>query len=250
MILQRILLSLVPFVVFFSLLFIYTKLTGPIPFSVNSVSTNKNDTFNVTGEGKVIVQPDVALVTVGVVANGSSVKVAQDQINQNINKIAASIKSLGVEQKDIQTSNYSINPNYDYNSGIQRITGYQANTNLSIKVRDISKVNNVIDQATQNGANQVGGVVFEVDDKTALQNEARQKAVTDAKTKAENAANIAGFSLGRIVNYNENFGGAMPPIQMNRNLAVGLAADEKLQTNVEPGSSEIVVNVTLSYEIQ
>lgn len=248
--LQRVLASIIPFLVFFVLLFIYTKLVGPIPFSVNSVSTNKNDTFNVSGEGKVLANPDVAIVTVGVVANGSSVKAAQDQMNLSINKVTDAIKSQGVDQKDIQTTNYSINPNYDYNSGTQRITGYQANTNLSIKVRDINKVNDVIDQATRNGANQVGGVVFDVDNKTALQNEAREKAVADAKSKAEAAANIAGFRLGNIVNYNENFGGVVPPMPVaNRAFGIGSAEDAKLQTSVEPGSSEIIVSVTLSYEI-
>lgn len=247
--LHRILSTLATFAIFFILLFVYTKLAGPIPFSINSVTTNKNDTFNVSGEGKVFATPDVALVTVGVLANGTSVKAAQDQINLAINKIADAVKSVGVDAKDIQTTNYSINPNYDYNSGAQRITGYQANTNLAIKVRDINKVNEVIDQATKNGANQVGGVVFEVEDETKLQNEAREKAVADAKSKAQNAAKIAGFSLGKIVNYNENFGGTNPVPMMARNFAEGSPSDAKLQTNVEPGSSEIIVNVTLSYEI-
>ncbi len=246
--LQKVLSTLATFSVFFVLLFLYTKIAGPIPFSVNSVSTTKNDTFNVSGEGKVSTAPDVAIVTVGVLANGSSVKVAQDQINLAINKVTAAVKSVGVDAKDIQTTNYSINPNYDYNSGAQRITGYQANTNLAIKVRDIAKVNAVIDQSTQSGANQVGGVVFEVDNETALQNAARTKAVMDAKSKAENAAKIAGFTLGKIVNYNEDFGGSFPVPMMARS-SVGAVEDAKLQTNVEPGSSEIIVTVTLSYEI-
>ncbi len=238
----------VPIVIFFILLFLYTKIAGPIPFSVNSVTTNKSDTFNVTGEGSVAAKPDIATLNVGIQAQGSTVKAAQDQINAAINKVAEAIKKLGVEQKDIQTTNYNINPNYDFQGNIQRITGYSASTNLNIKVRNIDLVNQVIDQATESGANQVGGISFDVDDKTKIENEARQKAVTEAKNKAESAAKIAGFKLGRMVNYSENFEGEPRPLPLR--LSAGAPEAQQLETAVEPGSSEIKVMVTLSYEIQ
>lgn len=239
--------SLVIFIIFFLLLFLYTKWAGPISFSVNSITTTKNETFNVFGEGKVVTTPDVAVLTVGVIANGTSVKQAQDQVNLAINKVSEAIKKTGVSEADIQTTNYGINPNYDYSNGKQRIVGYQANANLSLKVKNIDNVNKVIDEATANGANQVGNVAFEVTDQLALQNQAREKAVADAKQKAEQAAKVAGFKLGRIVNYNEDFGNTPGPMPMMRTM--GNVADEKVQTNIESGSSEVVVNVTLSYEI-
>lgn len=236
-----------PILTFFVILFIYTKIAGPLPFSVNSVTTSKTDTFNVSGEGTVVAKPDMTTVTVGIQARAETVKVAQDQINSTINKVASSIKKLGVEQKDIQTTNYNINPTYDYTSGSQRITGYLASTNLSIKVRNIDLINQVIDSATGNGANQIGGISFDVDDKAKLEDEARQKAVAVAKKKAESAAKIAGFKLGRIINYSENFDSEPRPLRM----AVGaVAEDVNLKTAVEPGSSEIKVIVTLSYEIR
>ncbi len=231
---------------FFILLFSFTKIFGPIPFSVNSVTTTKSTTFDVTGEGKATAAPDVAMVTVGISAKGATVKDAQNQINSTINKVSTAVKSLGVDAKDIQTTNYNINPSYDYTGG-QRLTGYSASTNLSIKVRQIERANSVIDEATANGANQVGGISFDVDDKSKSENEARQKAVADAKKKAEDAAKIAGFKLGRIINYSEDFGGLPRPIPMLS------AADIKAQgapTQIEPGSSDITVVVTLSYEIQ
>lgn len=233
---------------FFILLFTFTKLFGPIPFSVNSVTTTKSDTFQVSGEGKISAPPDVAFITVGIVANGATVKAAQDQINVSINKVSQTIKGAGVDQKDIQTTNYNINPNYDFREGGQRITGYSASTNLSIKVREIDKANQVIDLATANGANQVGGINFDIDDKIKLENEAREKAVADAKKKAENASKVAGFRLGRIVNYSENGGNQPYPVAL-RAMSVGEVEDNKV-TQAEPGSSEITVNVTLSYEIQ
>lgn len=235
-------------ILFFIALFAYTKLVGPIPFSVNSVTTTKTDTFSVTGTGKVTVTPDIATVNVGVQAQGNTVKAVQDQLNKNINAVSAAVKSAGVDAKDIQTSGYNINPMYDYNGGSQRITGYQASSNLTIKVRAIDKANAVIDAATAAGATNVGGITFDVDNKTAAQNQARELAVADAKSKAENAAKMAGFSLGKIINYSEDFGNAPRPVLMMA--AADKAGGAGAPTQVETGSNEIDVTVTLSYQIQ
>jgi len=237
---------IIPILAFFVLLLIYTKAFGPIPFSVNSVTTTKTDTFNVSGEGVVVAKPDMAILVVGIQVEANTVKAAQDQINSTINKVVSAIKKLGVEQKDIQTANYNINPTYDYTSGSQRVTGYSASSNLSIKVRSIDNINQAIDSAAGNGANQIGGISFDVDDKSKLEDEARQKAVAVAKKKAESAAKIAGFRLGRMVNYSESFDSMPQPLRM----AAGAPAEGvNLKTAVEPGSSEIKVIVTLSYEI-
>lgn len=231
---------------FFILLFSFTKIFGPIPFSLNSVVTTKSTTFDVTGEGKVTATPDVAMVTVGIQANAPSVKASQDQINSVINKVSDAVKKLGVDPKDIKTTNYNVNPTFDFNNG-QKITGYSANTNLQIKVRKMDQANSVIDAATENGANQVGGISFDISDKSKLENEARAKAVSEAKKKATDAAKIAGFKLGRIINYSENSGGIspMPYRAMAKDMNIG-----GVPTRVEPGSNEITVTVTLSFEIQ
>lgn len=231
---------------FFILLFTFTKIFGPIPFAVNSVTTTKSTTFDVTGEGKVTVVPDIASVSVGIRSQGSTVKIAQDQINSVINKVSQAIKDLGVDKKDIQTTNYSIYPDYDYSGSSQRIKGYNASTNLSIKVRDTDKVNSVIDTATSNGANEVSGISFEVDDRAKAENEAREKAVAEAKKKAENASKIAGFRLGKIVNYSESFDDFPRPLPLR---AAGAAEVEDKPTQIEPGTTQVSVTVTLSYEI-
>lgn len=235
-------------ILFFIALFAYTKLAGPIPFTVTSVTTNKTDTFTVTGEGKVNVPPDIAVISAGVQAQGATVKIVQDQLNKNMNAVSAAVKAAGVDAKDIQTSGYNINPMYDYGTGTPRITGYQASSNVTIKVRAIDTANSVIDAATAAGANQIGGINFDVDDKTKAQNQAREKAVADAKSKAENAARVAGFSLGKIINYSEDFGGAPRPIPMLAK--ADIAGGGGVPTQVEPGTNEIAVTVTLSYQIQ
>lgn len=193
--------TIVSLLVFFVALFVYTKFAGPIPFSITNVTSNKSEAFTVTGEGTVSIKPDIATVMVGVQSQGATVKAVQDNLNTAINAVSEAVKKTGVDNKDIKTSNYNVNPNYDYNNGTQRITGYQASSNLTIKVRDIEKANSVVDAATAAGANTIGGITFDVDDKTKAEDDARKLAVADAKAKAELAAKTTGFTLGKIINY-------------------------------------------------
>lgn len=201
------------------------------------------------GEGKVTLTPDIARVQTGVTAQGATVKQVQQEVNKKIQAISDAVKKLGVDSKDIQTSNYSINPQYDYRDGKQKISGYEASSTFSIKIREMDRATDVIDTATANGANQIGGISFDVDDKTKIENDARSKAVFDAKKKAEIAAKTAGFSLGRVINYSENTGNTGRPVPMYAKAEMMGAADQA-PTTIEPGSEEIKVTVSLSYEIR
>lgn len=240
---------LIIFASFFICLFLYTKIFGPISFSVNSTTTNKTDVFSVSGEGKAVVKPDIANITVGINSDGTTVKQVQNKINSVINDVTNGLKKLGIDDKDIKTTDYSIYPTYDWTSGKQKITGFNASTNLSVKVRNIEKINEVVDSATTNGANQVSNISFDVDNKTELEETARREAVAEAKKKAEDIAKITGFKLGKIINYSENnatlpravgYGG------MNLKTMEASVADTDIQT----GSSEIKITVTLSYQIE
>lgn len=245
---QQILASIITFLAFFILLFAYTKLAGPIPFSVNSISTQNPGGFSVTGEGKAQIKPDLATVNLGVQATGVSTQVVQDQMNKTINAVVAAVKDQGIDEKDIQTAQYTINPTYDYTGGTQKITGYSGSTNVAVKVRDISKVNGVIDAATGNGANQVGSPQFSNADNSSALDQARSLAIADAKKKAQSAAGAAGFSLGKIINYSESQGGQPVPVPM-----VGLGGAESKAvppTQVEPGQNEVDLQVTLTYEVK
>lgn len=240
--------TILTLIVFFLSLFVYTKFAGPIPFSITNVTSNKSDAFTITGEGKVSVKPDIATVNVGVQATGTTVKDVQDNLNKNINAVSAAVKKLGIDEKDVKTSNYNMNPTYDYTAGKQRITGYQASSSLTIKVRDIEKANSVVDAATAAGANTVGGISFDVDDKTKAEDDARKLAVADAKAKAEAAAKTAGFTLGKIINYQESTGGYRPIMYAKADVAVGLGGGAPTELNT--GSTDITLTVTLSYEVK
>lgn len=223
--------------------FSYGKFGPGIP--ITSVVTQKQELFSVTGEGKITVVPDTAIVSLGISLNKPTVKAAQDEVNSVISEITKSLKTLSIDAKDIKTSNYSIYPQYDYQTtGGNRISGYQVSANLTVKIREFDKVNQVIDTATAKGANNVGGVQLTVDDarQKELLQQAREMAVKDAKTKAESLASAAGMTLGKIVNIQEDANNFPRPMGM---MAV---ADSSVKTNIEPGSTDVTTSVTLFYE--
>ena len=235
-------------VLFFLASFVFFKYVSPLPLSISLVSTQKTDSFAVTGEGKVSTSPDMALLSAGVTVTSSTVKLAQSELNTKLNAVSNSIKSLGIDSRDIKTSHYSLNPQYDYRDGTSRITGYQASSNLAIKIKDLDRANDVLDAVVASGANVVNGLSFDVADNTKAENEARKIAVEEARAKPQEASKLAGFSLGRMINYSENWGNQGPrPMYAAMDRA---GASEIAKTQIEPGSNEISVNVTLSYEIR
>lgn len=225
---------------FFLTLFLYTRLAGPLPFNITSTTTQKTDSFSVTGLGKASIKPDSATVRVGVNAKGATATDAKDKINLNINKVTAAIKALGIAEKDIQTENFNVNESYDPST-----KGFEGNTNITVKVNDPNLANKVLDTAVANGATNIGGVQFDTKDKQTAENTAREMAVKEAKSKAEIAAKAAGFKLGKIINYSENSGGygGITPMMAKADSA------NRETTQIEPGENEVNFSVTLSYEV-
>ncbi len=228
-------------------LFFFNKF-GP-PFSFSSTVTQKTDLFTVSGEGKVTVIPDTGIVSLGVNLTRPTVKAAQSEVNSIINNVSAETKKLGVDAKDIKTAGYSVYPEYDYRSNPNRITGYRVAVSITVRVRNLEKINEVIDTATANGVNTVNGINLTVDDdrQKELLQEARELAVKEAKTKAQSLARAAGLSLGRIVNVQESGGYTPRPMYAFSKVAeagMGGGAD----TQIEPGSTDISTTVTLFYE--
>ena len=235
-------------VVFFVLLFVYTKFIGPIPFSVNNVNTDNATPFEATGTGKAAGAPDRALISVGITESATSVTEAQNKANQKSEAIISSLKKLGISEKDIKTTNYSLNPNYDYSGSSQRITGYSVNQNFEVKT-PIEKANNAVDATTQAGANLIGNISFMLNDnkKQELENEARKEAVEMAKKSAEGLAKASGIKLGKIINIRESFGGEIiRPMMIDAKEAQGGTIIDP--TNITPGESNIEVSVTLTYQ--
>lgn len=224
----------------------YGKFGPGLPIS--SVVTQKTDLFSVAGEGKVTVTPDVAILNLGMSTKKNTVKLAQSEANTVVNSLSKAVKELGVKDADIKTTNYSVYPDYDYSTGSNRIVGYNVNVNLSVTVRNIDSVNEILDKATSLGANSVGGIQFTVaeDKLKELNKEARLKAIKEAKEKAEELAKLSGMTLGKIVNIQEGVTRDYPrPMMMKSDMAgAGLGGGAEVQ----PGSTDISSTVTLFYE--
>lgn len=240
--------AVIGIIFFFVALFIYTRFVGPIPFSVNSINTTKTTLFQVSGEGKATAIPNTATLSFGVTKISSSVADAQTQLNTATTNILNSMKSLNIDTKNITTTNYSVNPNYNFTSGSQTITGYTVTQNIEVKVSPIEKVSRAVDIATQNGANIIGNITFVLDDKTQedTQSKARQQAINNAKQKAQSLAQAAGMHLGKIVDVQENVNAN--PILMRPTTLLKTDTTASEPTQLPTGESTYTTTVTLSYE--
>ncbi len=205
--------------------------------------------ITVSGEGKVSGAPDVAVLTLGVSALAPSVKDARDQAATAMKGVVDSIKGNGVDDKDIQSSQFSIQPEYDYQNNTQELRGYRVTNIVTAKVRNIDNTSKVIDDAVAAGGDltQIQGISFTIDDPAKLRDEARQEAVADAKAKAERLAELSGVDLGKVMSISETF--TAPPITLARDTLMAPATGPG-PTTIETGEMDIVVTVQVIYAIE
>lgn len=217
------------------------------------------NTIAVSGTGKILATPNIATFSVTIRKDALKQVDAQKLATVNSNTVITYLKEKGVTDKDIQTTNYSINPRYEYSrsncgtrycppSGKRTLIGYEVTQTLRVKVRDINTAGTILAGVGTLGVNNVGGLVFENDNKTTLQAQARRKAITDAKQKAQVLAKDLGVSLVRVVSFNEsNYNGG--PI-----FARALSAEKTTSNSPVPtiptGENEIRSNVNITYEIR
>lgn len=206
------------------------------------------NTISATATGDVYAKPDLAIVSFSVVNEAKTATEALTKNAEKINAVIDFVKSGGVDLKDLKTTNFSINPRYEWRKdGNERIfVGYEVSQSLEIKIRDLSKIGELIEGATGEGANQVGNLYFAVDNQDKISSEARQKAIDEAKTKAQELSSQLGVKLGKIVNFSE--GGFSPiPIYygLEKSIGMGGAAPQ-----IETGENKISVTVTITYEIR
>jgi len=202
-------------------------------------------TFFVTGEGKETVIPNVAEIKIGLITKGKDLNSIQKENSEKMNKVIDYLKKQGIKDDDIKTENYSINPEYNYKTTPPSIVGYVIEQNLSVKIRDLSKIGEILNNVVKNGANQVSGPTFTLDDPEIYLEKAREKAIIDAKQKAEKIAKTAGFKLGKIISISENPQPA--PISF---YSMSTKVQPTFAPEIQPGSQEVKVQVTITYEIK
>jgi uncharacterized protein YggE len=195
----------------------------------------------VTGEATVAVAPDTAMIRIGVSSQEKTAHEASDANARQMTAVLDAIKNTGINERDIQTSRLSLQPQYDPNkAGPPRLTGFQANNQVTVRIRDINKLAMVLDSAIAAGANEMSGIDFVVSEQSKLLDRARDDAIADAHRKAELYASAAGVKLGRVVAISEEGTNPPPrPIQALRAGAVPIA----------PGEQTLKAVVTVSYEL-
>jgi uncharacterized protein YggE len=236
-------------VMFFILLFVFAKWGPAINF--NTVTQTTGQPFVVTGTGKATTAPDIAKIDFGITESGTDLKTVQNSVDQKSQSLVAQIKKLGIAASDIQTTSYQVNPQYNYTAPVQNITGYDVSTNYEVTIRDFTKINDLIATATSNGANNISGVSFDLSDnlKNQTMQSAREQAVTEAKTKAEGLAKAAGITLGKIINVSEETPSNITPLSLPVS-GGGMLQKSVAPPSVQPGTTEIDITVSLSYEVR
>lgn len=204
----------------------------------------------VSGIGKVTGSNDIAMTTIGYSNTDKDIAKAQLDNKKVMDQVFTELQTLGIADKDLQ-SNYTVYPDYNYTQDKgQELKGYKVSNQITIKIRDLSKIPAVLGLAGKYGATEVGGLSFTIDDPENLKAQARDKALADAQIKAVKLANALGVRLVAVLNYNEYEAG--PDFYaMKSSVPIGMGAAEGggAPSDVASGSKDVIMNVNISYEI-
>ncbi len=218
------------------------------------------NTIVVTGEGESFAIPDIASFSFSVIESGKTVAAAQDAANVKINKALADIKAAGIEERDIQTTNYSVYPKYEWNQiycitvpcpvSKNVLTGYEVNQTITVKVRDTSKAGDLVTKVGSLGASDISGIQFTVDNKDKYIAEARSKAIAKAKANAVELSKELGVKLGRILYFNE--GGNYMPMSAAYGMGGGDMKSESIAApaTLPVGENKITSQISITYEVK
>ena len=214
-----------------------------------------NTLLTVSADGRSVRTPDLAVFTAGVTSAGKTAGEALRSNAADMNRVIAALKKAGIADRDIQTSNLSLNPVYaqpvrlpdgSYEQGEQKIIGYTVNNAVTVRQRKLGEFGRVIDTLVEAGANQVNGPSFQMDDPDAASDEARLAAMKKARARAELYARAAGLRVGRILSISETGGYTPgPPVVFARMAADSAAAPSP----VAAGEIQLNANVTVLFEL-
>ena len=203
-------------------------------------------TITISAQGRTTVTPDTARFNASVVTRGIEPKDVSAKNTEAMNAVVNFLKDSGVSADDIKTVNYNLYPQYDYVEGRQIPAGYVLEQTAQVTVRDLTKTGELVSGAVEKGANQVSSIQFFVDDPDEFKALARAEAFGEAREKARAMAKEAGVRLGGVISFSESSGDVPPPIYYER-AAFGIGGGGAAP--LEPGSQELTVIITVTYEI-
>jgi len=212
-------------------------------------------TIAVSDSAEIYAKPDLALISFSVKTEKKTVAQAMTENTKQMNLVIDSIKETGVDKKDLKTVDFNIYPRYDYDrtssiypSGERILVGYEITQSLQVKIRDLDKIGEIIQKATNVGANQVSSLQFTIDDEDELREQVRKEAIDKTKDKAKKLANQLGVDLGRVIGFNE--GSQSPNYDYMMEKSVGIGGGGAIEApQIETGENKIEVTVSIIYEI-
>lgn len=218
-----------------------------------------SNSITVTGEGEAVAIPNIAVFSFTLTEKGTTVAGVQDGVARLSEATLADVRALGIEDKDIKTLSYNVYPTYEYSScngytsvpcPAPKVTGYQVDNTIEVKVRDTAKVADVLEVLGKKGLWSISGPNFEVDDDEALRTEARDKAIEQAKEKAKMLAKQLGVRLVRVISFYENAAGY--PMYDSYGAGADMMAENRAYKapTLEPGEEETTISVSITYEIR
>lgn len=221
-------------------------------------------TIMVTGKGEAYAIPDIATFSFSVIETAKTAKLAQDAVNQKMDKALSSLKDSGIEEKDIKTTNYSVYPKYEWTEtvcselnypncprGKNVLVGYEVNQSIMVKVRDTEKAGDLVTKVGAIGVENISGVEFSIDDREKYVAEAREEAIADAKTKAKELSKQLGVKLGKIMYYNDNSTQPYYGYAEGKGGGMDLAVSSVAPVAQLPtGETKITSEISITYEIR
>ncbi len=217
--------------------------------AAQTTTIGPTNSISVSGFGEVTGTPDVAYVQLGVDVANADISAAVDQANTDVAAVIAALTDAGIAPEDIQTTNFNVYPEDRYDPQTGQSTGertYRVQNTVQITVRDISKIGEVVQAGLNAGADTVYGLNFGIEDTTALEAEARLKAVEDARARATALAEAFGVTVGEPIVITEVVGGGFIPVAFDRaQSAVGGAGGPSIQ----PGQLSVSVQITVSFAL-
>jgi len=205
--------------------------------------------LDVSATGEVTRVPDVAIISAGVQTLQPTATAAIEENAARMERVRAALKRAGIEDRDIQTSSINLNPEYQYDQNRPpRLTGYRATNTVNVKFRDLKRTGAILDALVAEGANQINGPSLTIDKPEAALDEARTKAIANGRARADLYASALGMRVVRLISVSEGGGyNVPPPMPMMAQMAErGAAADSK----IDPGTQQLQVNVSMSFELR
>lgn len=236
-----------PITLIFCLAALLTACGTPALAQVAGGDNTNPRTLSVNGSGKAYLTPDIAYLSIGVhTEDKDAAKAVTDNSTQS-KKVSDALKAFKIELKDIQTTNFSIYPQQQFDENGQ-VTGirYVVDNTVYVTLRDITKIGDILNAVVEAGANSINGIQFDVADRTEAISEARKSAVADALTQAEELAKEAGVTLGPIMNISSYGGYPVPMLEGKGGGGTAMA----VEAPISPGQLVITVDVSVTYELK